>query len=308
MAKKGGRKQQIREEREALAELTKPKTSEGIANVKRQLRTAGKVAIIALVVIWLLALGFRSGLDSMVPIWVALGLTATMGVSALLIRRNFKKSESFGSLLAGEDLPEEEREARLKKLEAQVEKGDAGALLAKAQLEMQDEPRTALETLKRINLDKAQKMIALQARAMQVMIHLNLGEVNAARPLADEIDLEKAPDAKTRGNISAVVAEAWARSGNPIEALELLDKYDADDASFDDIRMQLVRARAFACAHKNDIKGMRSALKKLSEVSPQLPAMFLSGKRIHPLLAKEARKVLEKSGFAPRQKIQMARR
>ena len=44
------------------------------------------------------------------------------------------------------------------------------------------------------------------------------------------------------------------------------------------------------------------------EVSPQLAGMFIGQKRIHPLLQKEARKMLEKSGLAPRQKIQVARR
>ena len=43
---------------------------------------------------------------------------------------------------------------------------------------------------------------------MRGMIHLNLGEVNAAREITEEIDLAKAPDAKSP-NLTAVVAEAW---------------------------------------------------------------------------------------------------
>ena len=34
---------------------------------------------------------------------------------------------------------------------------------------------------------------------------------------------------RNHANLTAVVAEAWARSGNSIEATELLNKYDIDD-------------------------------------------------------------------------------
>jgi hypothetical protein len=173
---------------------------------------------------------------------------------------------------------------------------------------MQSEPKEALITLETVDLKKAQKLVAAQVRAMRGMIHLNLGEVTAARELAEDIDLAKAPDPKLRANLSAVVAESWARSGNAIEASELLDKYDADDADFSDVRMQLLRARAFTCAHRQDIKGMKKALKQLLAISPQLAGMFVGQKRIHPLLQKEARRQLEKSGFAPKQRVQTARR
>ena len=140
------------------------------------------------------------------------------------------------------------------------------------------------------------------------MIHLNLGEVKSARALADEIDLAKMPDPKARANLVGMVAEAWARSGNPIEASELLDKYDPDDKQFADVRVQLLRARVFASAHRNEMNRMKASLKRLEELSPQLLAVFVGQKRVHPLLQKEARKRLEKTGLVPRQKIQAARR
>ena len=280
----------------------------GLDTARRQLRTAAKAAVIAVVVIWALAVGFYSGLDSSVPLYVAAGLTAAGVIAALLIRRNLGKSEALGALVSGSaDLSDEERAAQLAKLDKKVAKGDATAVLAKAQLQMQDSPEAALETLESVDLAKAQKLVAAQIRAMRSMINLNLGNVKPARELVDEIDLSKAPDAKMRANLAAVIAEAWARSGNPIEAKELLDKYDPDDEQFSDIRMQLLRARVFQCAHKHDIKGMRRALKQLMQISPQLAGMFIGQKRIHPLLQKEARRVLEKSGIA-RTKFQVARR
>lgn len=304
----GKKKHRMKAEREALAELAQPR-GDALANARRQLRTAAKAALIALVVVWLLAFGFRSGLDTDIPLIVGASLTLAGAIAALLIRRNLTKSEHMGSLVAGAaDLSDEERASRLAKLDKKVAKGDAAAILAKAQLLMQDDPRGALEVLEGVNLDKAQKLIAAQVRGMRGMIHLNLGEVKASRALAETIDLAKVPDPKLRANLSAIVAEAWARTGNPIEGTALLDKYDVDDAEFADVRMQLIRARVFTCAHRQDLKGMRRHLKMLIAISPQLAGMFVGQKRIHPLLEKEARKALEKSGLAPRQKIQMARR
>jgi hypothetical protein len=301
------KRNRVREEREVLAELAKPK-GDGIASAKGQLRTAAKATAVILGVLWVLAIGFWSGLDTRVPVYVALGLTAAVGVASLLIVRNLKRSEQLGALLSGDDkLSPEQRTQQLAELETRVEKGDAGAILAKAQLLMQESPKEALQVLEKVDLEKANKLIALQVRATRAMIHLNLGEVKAARELADGVDLAKAPDPKTRGTLSAVVAEAWARSGNPIEANELLDKYDPEDKDFEDAKMQLLRARVFACAHKQDLNGMRRALKALVEVSPQLAAMFVGQKRIHPLLEKEARRMLEKSGLVPRQKMSRMR-
>jgi hypothetical protein len=302
------KKNRLKEEREALAELTKPKKG-GIESAKSQLRTAARAAVIAAVVVWILAIGFWSGLDSPIPLIVAAVLTGAGVIAAVLIQRNLRRSEQLGALLAGDEgLSPEQRAAQIAELEARVEKGDPGAALAKAQLQMQDAPRDALATLEKVDLDKANKLIALQVRATRAMIHLNLGEVKASRDLADAIDLSKAPDPKTRATLAAVVAEAWARSGNPIEANELLDKYDLADKDFEDAKMQLIRARVFACAHKQDLTGMKRALKALTELSPQLAAMFVGQKRIHPLLEKEARRMLEKGGFAPKTRFQVAKR
>lgn len=304
---KASKKQRDKDEREALRELARPK-GDALGQARRQLQTAAKVAGVVILVAWALAFGFASGLDTKIPFIVAGVLTLAVGIAAFLVRRNLAKSEEMGALLVGDEMSEAERNERLGKLEAKVEKGDAAAILAKAQLQMQDDPRAALTTLEKIDLEKAQKLISLQVRAMRGTIHLQLHEVGKARELADQMDLSKAPDAKTRAGFAAVVAEAWARSGNPIEANELLDKYDADDKDLADVRLQLLRARAFTCAHRQNIQGMKKALKSLQEISPQLAAMFVGQKRVHPLLEKEAMKLLQKSGFAPKPKVQFARR
>jgi hypothetical protein len=292
----------------AVADLSKAR-SDALASARGQIRTIAKVAIGFVVVVWLLAAGFASGLSTLIPYYVALALTAVVGVGALLVRRNLGKSEALGQLIAdGMDLSAEERASRIAKLEAQVEKGDIGSIIAKAQLVMQESPKEALETLEKVNLEKAAKVMANQVRGMRAMIHLNLGEVKAARELADAITLDKTPDLKSRANLAGVMAEAWARSGNPIEATDLLDKYDPEDKDFSDVRVQLYRARAFASAHNNKLDRMRKALKQLEDLSPQLLAIFVGQKRVHPLLQQEAKKRLEKTGLMPKVKIQGAKR
>jgi len=284
-----------------LAELVDVKGTRQTAmdNVVRQLRTVARVTLIALVVIWLLALGFWTGLESEIPLWIAGGLTLTAAVAAGLIYRNYNKSRELG-LMMGEG----GGEADMGKLDARVDKGDAAAILTRAQMEMQSDPKKALATLERAPLEKTQKVMANQIRATRAMIHLNQAEVKAARALAEDIDLAKAPDARSKANLAGVVAEAWARSGNSIEASELLDGFDPEDGDMDDVKIQLYRARAFAEAHRNRLPSMRKALKELEAVSPQLLAVFVGQKRVHPVLMKEARKRLEKSGLIPRQRIQ----
>jgi len=307
VASSRNRKKQAEQDLAALTDMSKAQ-GDALATAKGQLRTAAKVTVIALLVVWLLALGFWSGLNSLIPIYIAAVLTVAALVGAVLVRRNLSKSQELGDMLGGGDLTPEEKAARLEKLEVRVQKGESAAIMAMAQLQMQDEPKEALKTLERANLDKGPKLVAHQIRGMRAMIHLNLGEVKDARALADAIDLNKMPDPKSRANLVGVVAEAWARSSNPIEAVELLDKYDPEDKDFGDVKVQLLRARVFASAHRNDLNRMRGAMKRLEEMSPQLLAVFVGQKRVHPLLQKEARKRLEKSGLIPRQKVQGARR
>lgn len=308
MAQRGGKKR-IQEAQDQLKGLTDPTKArdDALATARTQLQTLAKVVGIALVVIWLIALGFWSGLNSVIPLIIAAVITVAAAVGAFLVRRNMAQSSALGELIGGPDMTAEERAARIATIQQKVDKGDVSAILTKAQIEMHEDPKAALATLQTANLEKAPKMVANQVRGMRAMIHLNHGEVQAARELADAIPLDKTPDPKARANLAGIVAEAWARSGNPIEAAELMEKYDPDAPDFGDIKVQLWRARAFSSAHRNDLGGMRKAMKQLQEVSPQLLAVFVSQKRVHPLLSKEARKRLEKAGFA-RQQVQMARR
>ncbi len=213
-----------------------------------------------------------------------------------------RKTKSVAGLLSKAETAED-RKAALEKLDQDYGKKDPAAVFAKAQLFLQDnEPRKALEVLEQIELGKVLAPVADEARAQRAMIHLLIGEVTPARDLADGIDLSRQQDAKARAMMASVVAEAWARTGQARKAAETIELFNPDDPEFEPIRAQLYRARAYVFAATGDAKGMRRALKKLIEQDARLLGGFMT-KRTHPLLQKEAKKMLEQSGQAPRKMI-----
>lgn len=238
---------------------------------------------------------------------------ALLGVTLWAVRYA-QRSKAVVEILKGADTPEGRKEA-LEKLETGFKKDDSAAIFAKAQLEMQDDPRAALATLERINLSKVMAHVADEARAQRAMIHLILGETDEARALVDPIDLGRHSEAKSRATLTAIVAEAWARSGQAKRAVELLDKIDLTDEAFSDLKPQLLRARAFAYAWASDTKGMRKTLHELKGMNVQFLMGFITKKKhpmgvnprgVHPALEKDAFELVMKSGAIQR-KVEMRR-
>ncbi|HEX4336221.1 MAG TPA: hypothetical protein VH062_09930 [Polyangiaceae bacterium] len=227
----------------------------------------------------------------------------TLGIGAVVVWavRQAKKAKSVASLLSGVETAED-RKIALEKLDAGYGKTDPAAVFAKAQLLLQEDPRKALETLELIDLTKVMAPVADEARAQRSMIHLLLGEVTPARDLADGIDLSRHQEARSRAMMGAVISEAWARSGQAKKAAETLELFNPEDPEFEQLAPQLHRARAFVYAATGDTQKMRRALRKLLEQDARLLAGFLQ-KRTHPLLQKEAKKMLEQSGQVPRKMI-----
>jgi hypothetical protein len=191
----------------------------------------------------------------------------------------------------------------LKKLETDFKKGDVQATIARAQLEMQEDPRKALATLESVDLGRQIAPVADQVRCTRATIHLQLGELQEARALVDKIELGKQQEAKTRAMFAAVAGEAWGRTGQAKKGVELLELFNPDDPDYAEMRVQMWRARAFASAGAGDMKGASRALKKLAEMSPQLLGMFVAAKKVHPMLQQEAKQLFMRSGAAPRKMV-----
>lgn len=215
--------------------------------------------------------------------------------------RQAKKASGVASILRNVQTDADRKNA-IEQLENASKKNDPAAVFAKAQLEMQDDPRKALATLERVDLTKVMAPVADEARGQRAMIHLMLGEVSEAKTLVSSIDLKRHQEPRTRALLAAVSAEAWARSGEGAKATEMLNVFDPEDAAFAELKPQLYRARAYAAVHTNDLNGMKKALKKLLAQDVRLLGGFMM-KRTHPMLQKEAKKLLEQSGQVPRKMV-----
>jgi hypothetical protein len=240
---------------------------------------------------------------------IALGVPALLTLAAVglvaWVVRQARRAQGVAGILSKVET-KGERQAALAELESKYKGSDPTAIFARAQLLLQEDPKKALEVLETINLSKVMANVADEARGQRAMIHLMLGEVSPARDLADNIQLARHQDARSRAMLAAVVAEAWARSGQAKRAVDTLSVINADDAELVQLRPQLLRAQAYAYAHTDDLKSARRVLRKLGEQDPRLLGGFVN-KKTHPLLQREAKKLLEQSGAIPR-KMQFQRR
>lgn len=254
-------------------------------------------------VVWVIAL--------IIPGWVPKAVAGVLTVVALgglfWFQRYIGRTQALGAILQNAT-SSAEKEAAIKQIEAQFGTGDAQAAMAKAQLELQlSHVDTALATLAAIDLSRTMVPIADQVRAMRATIHLSRGEVKDARALVDAFDLGKQQDSKTRAMLVAVAAEAWARTGQAQKASDQLSLFNPDDPEYADLRVQILRARAHVCIHRDDVRGAQNALQSLAETNPYLMGMFAGQKHVHPLLEREARKIAERSGAVQRQVRQVRR-
>jgi hypothetical protein len=260
---------------------------------------------IPLLVGWVIAIAIPGWLPKAIA-----GVVTLVAVGLLVWAvRYASKAKAVAAIVQGAAQTKEGRKEALEKLESQFKKDDVAATFAKAQLQMQEDPRAALKTLEVIDLGKVMAPVADEARAQRAMIHLILGETDDAKTLVEPIDLTRHKEPRTRATLTAIIGEAWARSGQAKRAVELLDKLDDKDPAYVEIQPQLLRARAFAHAWANDTKAMRGTLKRLGALNVQYLMGFITKKKnpmgvaprgVHPLLEKEAFDMLMKSGAVPR--------
>ncbi len=260
---------------------------------------------IPIVVLWVIG-GILAGTwTTTVGRSVVLGVPAllTLGGLALVFwaLRQTGRAKAVAGVLSNVETAAD-RKVALDKLNQDFGKKDPAAIFAKAQLKLQEDPQEALKELEQIDLSKVLPTVADEARAQRAMIHLLIGQVSMAKPLVDGIDLKRHDDARARAMMVAVVGETWARSGQAKRAVESLELYDPDDDTYEQIRPQLWRARAYACAYTEDMRGMRRALRRLADQDARMLAGFL-GKKTHPMLQKEAKRMLEQSGAIPRKVV-----
>lgn len=207
------------------------------------------------------------------------------------------KQRQLMELLQGASASPQARKEALAKLQAQsgADK-DVMNLVARAQLEAQEDPDKALATLESVDLRKIPGPMADDVRAFRAQLYLLKGRTREARELADEIKIANASTAEARGMLAATVAEAWARTGKHKEALDLLSTIKPEDPDFEKARVPLLFARIFAAFAAGQREQVKRDMGALMKQDMNLLGRFLDPRfKPHPELQKYAKETLQKS-------------
>lgn len=256
-------------------------------------------------------------------IWLAVGMTWQwthwwgVGVAGVLtlvalgfgvyVWRLTRKSAAIVDILKGATDAEGRKQA-IEQLEARKGAGkDALNALARSQLVAQDDPAEAMAILEGIDLDKAPAVVQDDVRANLALLYLLHGRVKDARPLADEIRLDRQPQPKAKAMYAAVVAETHARTGKAQDAKDLLEDYDPADPAYGEVAAVLLRARCYTYVATKNRGLAKTAMEQLAAVDGRMVQAFTQ-KGTPPELRKMAMQILGRAGALPKPKVRMKMR
>lgn len=279
---------------------------EQIEQPKMNWKVLGLVGL-ALAVFWVIAgilqpnIGYIGFIVAGVLTLVALGFL-------LWVWRLTRKSADIANILKGAT-DKESRMAALEQLRARQTPGGKDALnaIAQAQLVAQENPGEAIRILEAIDLNKAPAMVQDDVRANLAMFYLMSGRARDARALADDIRLDRQPQARAKAMYAAVVAESFARTGKAEEARKLLETFDPDDKEFGQVSGMLLRAQVYTYTATKKRGRARESMERLLQVDPNMVAAFVQ-KGQRPEVARLAKQVLAGAGALPKQKMRVRTR
>jgi hypothetical protein len=265
---------------------------------------------------WLLIGGFT------VVIWafaINTGNTIVLGVVGVLTLvligvvlwalRTVRKHRNTMSLLQGATVSPEARRDALAKLSEGKDAGTPTNVFARAQLLAVDDPPGALKLLGTVELRNYPPAMQDDVSLLQTQLYLRLGRTADARKSADLMNLDNPQRKEIRPLAATIVAEAWARTGKPKEALALLETVELPKKDAEQIALQARVAKIFARFAANQRSQARSELVALADEDPnQLGRFVLPQFRVRPDLQKLARSVLEQHPSSRRHIKAQARR
>lgn len=256
---------------------------------------------LAFVILW----GTAIGTVQFISYW-GVGVMAAVTLVAIgfgiYVWRLTKKSQAIADILSIAT----DQEGRKKAIE-QLESGnssDALNALARAQLVAQEKPADAIRILEGIDLKKAPAVAQDDVRANLAFMYLTQNRPRDARPLADEIRLDRQPNPKAKAMYAAVVAESYSRTGKTEDAQKLLQTYRHDDPEYGEVGAMLLRAQVYAynAAKKRGLA--RKAMENLASADLNMLAGFVQ-KGTHPELTQMARQILGSAGMGPKVKMRL---
>ncbi|MEZ4288571.1 MAG: hypothetical protein R3A47_10605 [Polyangiales bacterium] len=141
-------------------------------------------------------------------------------------------------------------------------------------------------------------------RANLALLYLTHGRYREARPLVDEIRLDRQPQPKAKAMYAGVMAEAFARTGNAEEARTLLETYDADDSAYAEVKPILLRAQVHTFMASKKRNRAKKAMDELAAADINMVASFVQ-KGNPPELSQLAKQTLARAGMIPKPKVRM---
>lgn len=264
---------------------------------KPQVVQAGGVSKKRLIIIALItaaAWAFAIYTGSLVVQIIVGVLTLAMLILMFISFRMLAKQKKVVSLLQGSTASPEARKDALAKLAEGKDADSPTNIFARAQLQAQDDPEAALRLLDRIELSKYPPMMQDDVSILRVQLCLGTGRTQEARKSADLINLDNPQRAQMKAMSSAIIAEAWARTGKSKDALALLDGIEYPKENRDQIEVQARIARIFARFASNQRGAARNELNALANENPDYLGKFVMPQfKVHPELQKLARSVLQ---------------
>lgn len=266
--------------------------------------------VVAFLVLWGTALGVLQSTPDSYFGWVMVAVVGVLTIAAIgfgiYVWRLTSRSKGIQAILA-EATDAEGRARALEKLEA-GDSSDAMNALARARLVgEQGNPGEAMKILEGVDIEKAPAPVQDDLRANLGLMYLVQGRAKDARKLADEIRLDRQPNAMSKAMYAAMCAESFARTGSPDEAVKLLETYSPDDAEYGEARAMLWRAEFYTSMARKKRGRAQTALNRLAKIDENQLAPFF-GKGARPLYQKMAMKALKAVGKAPKQKMKVQRR
>ena len=236
-------------------------------------------------------------------------LTAiVLGLLAWVFRM-IRKQKGLVQLLQGATESPEARRDALAKLEAGKDKDAPTNVFARAQLLAQDDPKAALKMLESVELKAYPAAMQDDVALLETQLYLSLGRTADARKTADHMNLDNPERKKMRALSASLVAEAWARTGKPKEALALLDTIELPSENREQIDVQIRVARVFARFAANQRGQARSEMLALADLDPNHLGRFVMPQfRVHPELQKLARSVAQQHPGLRKQVVKSAKR
>ncbi|HUS27059.1 MAG TPA: hypothetical protein VMZ53_01070 [Kofleriaceae bacterium] len=236
-------------------------------------------------------------------------LTAVLAFVMIRAFLFIRKQRGVVDILQGAQGSPEARKEALAKLEQGKDANSPTTLFARAQLMAADDPKSALQLLDKTDLKAFPPGMQDDVSLLRTQLFLGLGRTADARKAADTINLDNPERKAARPLAASIVAEAWARTGKPKEALKLLDSMEVPAKDAEQIGIQAKVARVFARFAANQRGLARNELNSLADDDVNYLGRFLDPRfKVHPELQKLARQVLEKHPAARKVIKQQAQR